>query len=169
MRASNAPLNPAVSRKKMKIVEATNECTPNIRKLFLEYQEWLGIDLCFQDFDEELATLPGSYAPPRGFILVAIENGKIIGCAGIRPKTNTEAELKRLYVKPGYQGRGVGRRLFHAAMSKAQARGYASVVLDTLPTMKVARALYINYGFKEIAAYYENPEEGAEYYRYVFS
>jgi putative acetyltransferase len=153
----------------MKIVEATNKDMPNVRKLFLEYQEWLGIDLCFQNFEEELATLPGGYASPKGVVLVAIENGEFIGCVGIRPRSEIEAELKRLYVQPSYRGQSIGKRLFHTAMSKAKAAGYASVVLDTLPTMKAAKTLYIDYGFKEIPAYYGNLEEGAEYYKYVFS
>jgi len=141
----------------------------NVRKLLLEYQEWLGIDLCFQGFEEELATLPGGYAPPKGVILVAIEDRDVIGCVGIRPGIENEAELKRLYVQPSYQGRGIGKQLFHMAMSKAKRIGYASIVLDTLPSMQTAKSLYVAYGFKMIPAYYENPEEGAEYYRYVFS
>jgi len=152
----------------MKIVDATNKDMLNVRKLFLEYQEWLGIDLCFQDFEEELATLPGSYAPPKGAILIAVEDREIIGCVGIRPRTENEAELKRLYVQPCHQGRSIGKRLFHTAMSKAKRIGYVSIVLDTLPTMQTAKSLYVAYGFKEIPSYYGNPE-GAEYYKYVFS
>lgn len=153
----------------MKIVEATVKDMLNVRKLFREYQEWLGIDLCFQGFEDELATLPGSYGPPMGVILIAVEDREVIGCVGIRPRLENEAELKRLYVQPIHQGRSIGKRLFHAAMSQAKRIGYASIVLDTLPTMHRAKSLYVGYGFKKIPAYYGNPEEGAEYYRYVFS
>ena len=140
-----------------------------IRKLFLEYQEWLGIDLCFQGFEEELSALPGSYAPPNGAILVAVEDRDLVGCVGIRPRTKNEAELKRLYVQPNHRGCGIGKRLFHTAMSRAKKVGYTSIVLDTLPAMQTAKSLYVAYGFKEISGYYENPEEGVEYYKYVFS
>jgi carbonic anhydrase len=152
----------------MKIVEATENDMPTVRKLFREYQEWLGVDLCFQGFDEELATLPGSYAPPTGVIFIAIEDNEAVGCVGIRPRMDNEAELKRLYVRPGHQGRGIGKQLFHTAMTRAKRIGYTSIVLDTLPAMQTAKSLYVAYGFKEIPAYYGNPEEGVEYYRYVF-
>ena len=155
----------------MKIVEATDRDILNVRKLFREYQEWLDIDLCFQGFEEELATLPGAYAPPKGVILLATEDREVVGCVAIRPRmeNDSEAELKRLYVQLSYQGRSIGKRLFHTAMSKAKRIGYTSIVLDTLPTMQTAKSLYVAYGFKEIPAYYGNPEEGAEYYKYVFS
>ncbi len=153
----------------MKIIEATDKDMPGVAKLFREYQQWLGIDLCFQGFEEELLTLPGGYAPPKGVILVAIEDGELVGCVGIRPRMKDEAELKRLYVQPDHRGRSIGKRLFHTAMSKAKEIGYASIVLDTLPTMQTARLLYVAYGFKKIPAYYRNPEDGVEYYRYVFS
>lgn len=153
----------------MKILEATDKDLLNVRKLFREYQEWLGIDLCFQGFEEELATLPGSYAPPKGVILIAIEDREFVGCVGVRPRMENEAELKRLYVKPNHQGRRIGKRLFHTAMAKAKRIGYTSIVLDTLPTMQTARSLYLAYGFKEIPAYYENPQDGVVYYRYLFS
>lgn len=153
----------------MRIVEATDVDMPGVRELFREYQAWLGVDLCFQGFEEELATLPGRYSPPEGVILVAVEEEDFIGCVGIRPRIDNEAELKRLYVKPSQQGRGVGKRLFYDAMSKSEQIGYTSIVLDTLPDMHVAKSLYLAYGFEQIPAYYGNPEEGAEYYRYVFS
>ena len=153
------------------IREATNEDMPKVRALFREYQEWLNIDLCFQGFEEELAALPGAYAPSKGAIFLAIAEEEVIGCVGIRPRKEIsgEAELKRLYVKPAYHGQGIGRRLFHTAMAKAKNIGYESIVLDTLPTMHEAKSLYKSYGFKEIPEYYSNPEEGAEYYRYTFS
>jgi len=153
----------------MKIIEATDKDMPGVAKLFREYQQWLGIDLCFQGFEEELLTLPGGYAPPKGVILVAIEDRELVGCVGIRPRMKDEAELKRLYVQPDHRGRSIGKRLFHTAMSKAKKIGYASIVLDTLPTMQTARSLYLAYGFNKIPEYYDNPEEGVEYYQYVFS
>ena len=92
-----------------------------------------------------------------------------MGCIGIRPRVTNEAELKRLYVRPNHQGCGIGKQLFLAAMSEAKVMGYTSIVLDTLPSMQIAKSLYVNFGFKEIPAYYENSENGVEYYRYVFS
>ena len=97
-----------------------------IRELFREYQEWLGVDLCFQNFEEELADLPGTYAPPTGAIFLAIEISDIMGCIGIRPRVTNEAELKRLYVRPNHQGCGIGKQLFLAAMSEAKVMGYTS-------------------------------------------
>lgn len=152
----------------MRILDAGEEDMPKVRELFCEYRDWLGVDLCFQGFDEELATLPGNYSPPRGFVLLAVDGNNIVGCVGIRPRHEREAELKRLYVRANHQGQGVGKRLFHHAMLKARDLGYTSVVLDTLPTMSKARSLYLAYGFEEIAPYYDNPEEGAEYYRHRF-
>jgi len=153
----------------MRIREATDKDMPRVGKLFREYQQWLGIDLCFQGFEEELLSLPGSYAPPKGVILIAIENSKLVGCVGIRPRTRDEAELKRLYVQPDHRGHNIGKLLFHTAMSKAGEIGYTSIVLDTLPTMQTARSLYLAYGFKKIPGYYDNPVEGVGYYKYVFS
>lgn len=153
----------------MRIEEAKEADIPDIRKLFREYADWLGIDLGFQKFDEELSGLPGCYAPPSGFVLLARKENTSVGCVGIRQRTAEEAELKRLYVQKSYLGQGVGRLLFNAAMEKAQKIGYKSVVLDTLPFMESARSLYKAYGFKEIAAYYDNPEKGSQYYRYEFS
>ncbi len=152
----------------MHIKETDEKDLSTVRNLFIEYQQSIGVDLCFQGFDEELETLPGKYSPPSGLILLAIEEGKAVGCVAVRPSQEHQAELKRLYVKPAFQGRGIGKQLFHRAMFEAKAMGYASVVLDTLPMMKKARALYIDYGFLQIPAYYNNPQSGAEYYRYVF-
>lgn len=153
----------------MRIVEAKQSDIQSVRQLFSEYQQWLGIDLCFQGFEEEMATLPGRYASPHGVILLAIEDGKAVGCVGVRLRVENEAELKRLYVQANHQGKRFGKQLFNTAMLKARSMGYASIVLDTLPTMLAAKSLYISYGFKQISAYYANPEQGAEYYRYAFS
>ena len=144
----------------MKLLDTTDKDMLNVRKLFREYEEWLGVDLCFQGFETKLANLPGCYAPPNGVILIAIEDREIIGCVGIRPRVENEAELKRIYVQPSHQGRSIRKQLFQSAMLKAKENGYASEVLDTL---------HDAYGFKKIPAYYANPEEGVEYCRYVFS
>ena len=152
----------------MKILQATQRDMIKVRELFREYQQWLGIDLCFQGFEQELAALPGKYAPPLGAIFIAIDNNDVIGCVAFRSIAEGEAELKRLYVRPQHQGSGIGKQLFHTAMSKVQMAGYSSIVLDTLPSMQQAMSLYLHYGFKPIPAYYNNPVEGVEYYRYVF-
>ena len=158
----------------MKIVEAREQHLPTARAMFREYQQWMGIDLCFQGFEEELETMPGAYAPPDGVILLAIEGGETVGCVGVRPMADVkpgaenEAELKRLYVRPCCRGRGAGKSLFLDAMVKAKEIGYSSVVLDTLPTMQTAKAMYVKYGFSRIPAYYQNSVEGAEFYRYVY-
>ena len=154
---------------KMGIIKATQQDMLKVRELFLEYQQWLGIDLCFQNFEDELAALPGTYAPPTGAIFLAVDNSDVMGCIGVRPRVASEAELKRLYVRPIHQDCGIGKQLFLAAMSEAKAMGYTSIVLDTLPAMQAAKSLYVDYGFKEIPAYYENPENGVKYFRYVFS
>jgi len=141
---------------------------PTVRELFLEYQQWLGVDACFHDFDRELATLPGDYAPVRGAIYLAFEEGEVVGCVGICPRQGNEAELKRLYVQQLHQGHGIGKQLFHKAMSKTKEIGYSSMVLETLPSMITARSLYLAYGFKKLPSYYENPKDGVECYRYLF-
>ena len=153
----------------MNIIKATEKDMSKVRDLFSEYQHWLGVDLCFQNFEQELTTLPGSYSPPAGVIFLAVKNSDVIGCIGVRPRVASEAELKRLYVRPDHHGCGIGKQLFLAAMSEAKSIGYTSIVLDTLPAMQAARSLYLNYGFEKIPAYYENPENRVEYYRYVFS
>ena len=153
----------------MKIVQATDKDMPAVRALFREYQASLGVDLCFLGFEQELATLPGDYAPPHGAIFLAVQGTVVAGCVGIRPREEVEAELKRLYVRPSHRGRGFGARLFRTAMSRARAIGYACVVLDTLPSMRVARSLYVDYGFHEVSAYDNNPAAGVRYYRFVFA
>ncbi|MDY6943543.1 MAG: GNAT family N-acetyltransferase [Pseudomonadota bacterium] len=152
----------------MNVVDATEKDLPRVRALFREYQRSLDVDLCFQGFEQELASLPGAYAPPRGFILLAVNDGDAVGCVGVRPLTTDEAELKRLYVQPQSRGQRVGKTLFLAAMSKAEALGYGWIVLDTLTSMHEARSLYLGYGFERIPTYDPNPEESVEYYRYQF-
>ena len=139
------------------------------RALFREYAEWLAIDLCFQDFDTELATLPGAYAPPRGMLMLAGPLDAAIGCIALRPlategvSSDTIAEVKRLYVGPVVRGTGLGRRLVQTVIAGARAIGYSELKLDTLDRMVEARSLYAKSGFSECAPYYHNPIAGAVY------
>jgi len=133
------------------------------RELFREYADWLRVDLCFQDFERELANLPGDYAPPRGRLLLAFHHEKAVGCVALRPLDAATGELKRLYVRPEVRGKRVGRRLVEQAIAAAKEIGYKRLVLDTLPQMSEAQALYRSFGFVQIPAYYENPLPGVVY------
>jgi putative acetyltransferase len=133
------------------------------RTLFEEYAASLGVDLCFQGFDEELAGLPGNYAPPAGRLLLAMEGETAAGCVALRRLEREVCEMKRLYVRPAFQGLGVGRMLVERIIREAGRAGYRRMRLDTLPTMTSARALYRKIGFHEIAPYTSNPVEGVAY------
>ena len=129
-----------------------------VRKLFREYEAWLEVDLCFQGFEEELATLPGLYQPPQGGLWLADAGPKIAGAIGLRPQAPGVAELKRLWVRPGYRGSGLGRLLCQTAIEGARQAGYRAIRLDTLSDkMAEAQILYERLGFTEIPAYYDNP------------
>ena len=150
-------------------IPAQNEMD-KIRSLFIEYQKWLGIDLCFQNFEAELVNLPGEYAEPKGSIFVVEESKSVfVGCIALRPYSNEVAEIKRLYIQPSSQGKGYGILLLERALDMAKAAGYKKVILDTLPTMERARNLYRVFGFTQIGAYYNNPLDDVEYYEKVLS
>lgn len=138
-----------------------------IRQLFIDYQSELGIDLQFQGFDQELATLPGIYAEPQGILLLATVDGAPAGCCAFRPLHNTDhlnaCEMKRLFVRRAYRGFGLGRLLVDQCIARAQIAGYTTMLLDTLNDMEAARALYEEAGFTEVAPYYHNPLPGAHY------
>ncbi len=132
----------------------------HVRQFFRNYAAWLGVDLGFQNFGEEMASLPGAYAAPAGRLFFAELDGKPAGCVGIRPSTEGICEMKRLYVEPEARGTGVGRELALAAIKAAKVLGYRRVMLDTLPAMRIAVKLYRELGFKEAPAYYPTPVEG---------
>jgi ribosomal protein S18 acetylase RimI-like enzyme len=138
-----------------------------LRGLFREYAQQLGVDLCFQNFDDELAQLPGDYALPRGQLLIARVDGAVAGCCALRPLDSSDypnaSEMKRLYVRRAFRGFGLGRQLAEATLDAARQAGYACVLLDTLDDMESARALYADLGFVEIPPYYYNPVPGANY------
>ena len=137
------------------------------REIFEEYARSLEVDLCFQQFDEELASLPGEYAEPRGALLLALVDGAVAGCCALRPLDQVDypnaSEMKRLYVRKAFRGFGLGRQLAEATLDAARRAGYGCVLLDTLDEMEAARALYEELGFAEIPPYYHNPVAGAHY------
>ena len=138
-----------------------------VRTLFQEYADSLGVDLCFQGFEAELAELPGEYGPPRGRLLLAWVGDALAGCCALRPLDNCDypnaGEMKRLYVRKAFRAFGLGRELAEATLDAARQIGYTSVLLDTLNDMEAARALYTDLGFVEIAPYYHNPVPGSHY------
>lgn len=131
-----------------------------VRQFFRNYAAWLGVDLGYQNFGEEMASLPGAYAAPAGRLFFAEFEGRPAGCVGIRPSSDGVCEMKRLYVEPDMRGNGIGRQLALAAIKAAKALGYRKVMMDTLPAMRIAVKLYRELGFKEAPAYYPTPVEG---------
>jgi len=149
----------------MKLIQVqSEEEVQKARELFEEYSTWLGINLCFQNFDKELAELPGEYVPPSGCLLLATENDQTRGCVALRRIGEGIGEMKRLYVRPEFRGQGLGRNLSGAVIKAAREIGYHVIRLDTLPgKMDQAIAMYRSLGFKNIEPYYNNPVEGAAF------
>ena len=141
----------------------SSEFIPEVKALFQEYADSLDFELCFQEFDSELEELPGVYARPDGAILLALFGGEIAGCVAFRPIGEGICELKRLYVKPVYRSKGIGRRLVEEIIEEARMAGYTAMRLDTIPSMIAANALYGLLGFIEIEPYVHNPIDGALY------
>lgn len=148
---------------KIEITQA-HDRPEQIRPLFEEYAAFLGADLTFQHYKEELASLPGRYAPPTGRLFAAYVDGALAGCGALRRFDARTCEMKRLYVRPGYRGLGLGRGLAERLLAEAEAAGYRRMALDTLESLRSAVALYRRLGFVEIPAYYQNPMDGVRYY-----
>lgn len=134
-----------------------------IRELFKEYEKSLGFDLDFQDFEKELAKLPGEYAVPDGCLLLAFYGKNIAGSAGLRKLGQGICEIKRMYVRPNFRGKGIGRAMSVRIIEIARAIGYKRMRLDTIDTMRTAISLYKSLGFKKIKPYRYNPVDGASY------
>lgn len=149
----------------MQIVPAHDaEHLPTARELFQEYADGMGINFCFQGFTEELAALPGKYAPPDGRLLVAECEGLHVACVASRKIAEGICEMKRLYVRPAFRGLGIGRVLAQAVIQSARDCGYRAMKLDTLASMKTAVTLYESLGFRRTAAYYDNPLPDVVYF-----
>jgi ribosomal protein S18 acetylase RimI-like enzyme len=153
----------------LSFVEAeSREQIDEVRELWREYAAWLEVDLCFQNFEKELAELPGRYAPPSGRLLLALSDERLAGCIALRKIGEGICEMKRLYVRPEFRGQRIGRRLTTLLIEEARRIGYARMRLDTLPSkMQEAATVYRSFGFTEIEPYYHNPYEGVVYMELV--
>ncbi len=145
------------------ITAETREHIKHFHELFREYEKQLNVDLCFQDFETELANLPGVYAPPEGCMLLAEYDNKIAGCATLKKIGEGVCEMKRLYVRPAFRGKAIGRELSEAIVEEARKMGYAKMRLDTLSRLTEAITLYRSMGFKEIKPYVFNPLDDVIY------
>lgn len=151
--------------KEIEIISVRNKIhIENIKNLFREYQQFLGVDLSFQGFEIELLNLPGEYSPPNGELLLAKYKGEIAGCVGLRKLDDNICEMKRLYVRPFARGYGVGRKLAVSIINIATERQYSLMRLDTLATLKQAMKLYESLGFRIIKPYYHNPLSNVVYW-----
>jgi ribosomal protein S18 acetylase RimI-like enzyme len=135
-----------------------------VRRLFQQYADFLGLDLEFQGFSQELANLPGDYSAPQGCILMAVRAAEFVGCVGLRPLEDSICEMKRLFVRPGFRGRKIGRALAQAIIDEARTRGYARMRLDTIESMTEAKQLYRSLGFRPIKPYRFNPLDNPTYF-----
>ena len=153
----------------MRIIQAeTSADLQHVRELFAEYVEWLEINLCFQNYEKELAELPGDYAPPTGRLLIAYEDKEVAGCIALRNLGDGVCEMKRLYVRPAFRGERLGWKLVELVLEEARTIGYERIRLDTLPgKMDRAIAMYRTLGFKDIDPYYHNPVTGAAFMELV--
>ncbi len=146
------------------IVEARDEeSIAKIRELFAEYWESFGFTPCFQNFDDELAQLPGAYSPPAGRLAIALIDGNVAGCIALRPIDDGSCEMKRLYVRPAFRGTGLGVELVCWLIAQARSIGYKTMFADTMPVMERALAMYERMGFERIDAYAEEATPGAVY------
>ncbi|MEW6673786.1 MAG: GNAT family N-acetyltransferase [Thermodesulfobacteriota bacterium] len=136
-----------------------------IRRLFREYEAFLDVDLCFQSFEEELAGLPGKYAPPDGILLLASDGQASAGCGALRKLEDGVCEMKRLFVKPEFRGIGLGAALAKRLIREAADLGYATMLLDTLDRLKAAMSIYESLGFVRTEPYYQNPLAGVVYWK----
>ena len=134
-----------------------------VREIFREYQISLGVDLCFQDFEQELSNLPDKYTSPKGRLYLAFIDGTVAGCIALRPLSEEQCEMKRLYVRPRFREKNIGRLLAKQEIADAYQIGYHQIVLDTLVTITAAQELYRSLGFCEISEYCFNPIEGVRY------
>ena len=165
--ASAAAAKAATTPRVQLLVPESAEQLDATRAIFREYAQGLGVDLCFQNFETELASLPGDYRAPRGALLLATVDGELAGCGAFRPLLDADyanaCEMKRLYVRPAFRRFGLGRVLAQALLDEARRAGYSVMLLDTLDEMESARELYATLGFEETAPYYYNPIPGAHY------
>ena len=141
----------------------TQDDIARARQLFEEYAASLDFSLCFQNFDEELAGLPGGYAPPEGALLLAYSSDQVAGCVALRALETGVCEMKRLYVKPAFRGLGLGKKLVDAIIAEGRRKGYRAMRLDSAPMQERAQALYRKVGFVDIESYNGNPMDGVRY------
>ncbi len=146
------------------VVATSGRQLQQVRELFREYHRWVDEPCCFAGFEQELAGLPGEYGPPDGLLLLALADGHPAGCVALRPFDSGRGEMKRLYVRPAFQGVGLGKRLTQAAIEAARATGRHALLLDTLPKMSSAIALYAALGFARRDAYSSRPTPGALFF-----